>query len=205
MALPEKLRLEVIKEKDGNGWTVLHWVARSPKSLKVILMALPEELRLEVIKEKDRYGTTALHEAAFNPESLKAILMYLSEEELLQVIKEKDECGMTFLHIAAQDEGFFSMLLEKIPKPELIAMVLDKDAAGKTVFDHLSSEVSIHTLLNVLPQQSLNELPPEILSHPTVAQYRVQQELKSSITDVGLFKPVDEDEKDGSLNTPKPS
>ena len=54
MSFTEGERLEAVKVQDKYGQTVLHYVAKNPESLKMVLELLPEGERLEAVKVQDK-------------------------------------------------------------------------------------------------------------------------------------------------------
>ncbi|MFZ4077527.1 MAG: hypothetical protein ACOYKA_06035, partial [Legionellaceae bacterium] len=117
-------RLAAVKEKDRDGYTVLHLALMNPDSLRMILALYPESERLAAVK-KDRYGDTALQEAVSNPESLRMMLALLPESERLAAVKEKNRFGYTVLQRSASTPGSLGMMLELLPVADLLVLSND--------------------------------------------------------------------------------
>ena len=155
-------RLNVMKDKDRSGRTLLHNEVNNPESLEIILNLLPESERLNVVKEKDRYGLTVLHLAAENPESLKTILNLLPESERLEMVKEKDSDGYTVLHKAAKNPESLEIILNSLPESDRLNVVKEKDNHGQTVL-HLAANnpKSLEIILRLLPESDRLEVLKE--------------------------------------------
>lgn len=79
-------RLEIVKERDPSGDSILNNVVHDPELLIYILTFLPESDRLEaVVAVKNRYGKNVLEETVHNPELFQKILALLPARIILSV------------------------------------------------------------------------------------------------------------------------
>ena len=117
--LPESARLEVVKQKNQRGASVLSQAASKPESLKAILELLPETDRLDAVKQKNLTGDSVLHYAAWAPELLKTILELLPISERLDAVKQTDQYGRSVLNYVDQEAESRKAILELLPKDQM--------------------------------------------------------------------------------------
>lgn len=178
-SIPEKQRLEAVKEKDIYGKSVLQQAERNPELLKKVLNCLPINQRLEVVKEKNGDGSSFLHKAISSPELLKNILETLPENQRLEAIKEKDSVGLTVIYRATSNPMSLKAILEVLPQKQRFEVIEEKDDSfGHSILHQAGFKLgSLQTILKLYPKDqrlgAINAIYKSIGNVPYKGQFNV--------------------------------
>lgn len=151
-------RYDAVTEKDNHGYTLLHYAATYPESIRVILGFLPKSDLMKALKDKNCHNETVLHIASENYESLLAILEILPKNmrmEALDAVKFQ-----AFLHNQAGNPEHLKRILQLLPENELFKVINfpDHNRKDKTVL-HLAMlhPESMQVILDFFPEDKLLE------------------------------------------------
>lgn len=130
--LPEDQIVQVLRQVDENGDSILHVHENDPLMLNTILELLPLNLRLAAIKVADKKGNTLLHNQN-NPKVLQVVFDSLPQEQWSDVLMLTDKVLKPLLHIKLENPEIFQMLLERLLPENRLAVIRVPDAFGKTL------------------------------------------------------------------------
>lgn len=159
-AVPESYCLDLLKQKNKRGDTVLHVLAACADVLIPSLLLYPEETRLAAVNEKNLEGKTVLHKAVLDKshlssKTIRAILAALPEKDRLAAVSETNAEGDTILHLVSHDPELVEEILQLYPQPDRVAVLNRKNTRGQNVLHLAAGRLSGHIMpiLTLYPEE----------------------------------------------------
>ncbi|KAI2802000.1 hypothetical protein BLOT_010192 [Blomia tropicalis] len=151
----KNLLVELVKDKDKNGVSALHFAAIE-NNVEMVEMLLAvfngdKDALIEFVKDKDKDECSALHHAANknNVEIVEKLIAVFNGDKvaLMEFFKEKDKDGWSALHHAANQNNV--EIVEKLiavfngDKDVLIEFVKDKDKNERSALHHAANQNNV--------------------------------------------------------------
>lgn len=147
---PREQRLEVLKQSDAQGNTLLFSVCQKIDAFHVVIECYPEEQRLEIIKQRNLFGYTALSKAApSDSELLKLLLTFYPQEQQFNAIHSEP----FLLSTSFRRADSIHTILTAYPREQRIQAILDDTKwGGSMLLYHGYAAESLKTTFELLPE-----------------------------------------------------
>ena len=165
--LPKEAILEIVKEKNNYGETLLHVALGRPDIFTFLIDTLPESDLLEVLRIKNNHNQSILDLILEAPESLNLLLNVLPHSVLLETFKIKNKNGLTTLHcilnMIANHASSFKLLIDVLLQLNLLEVLKIKNIKGENVLHHVAANYpnAFKRILVKLPKEMLFEIITE--------------------------------------------